>query len=80
MNYKIEKSFQNSQFYRNYNNINCIILKFEKIKNEYKLSKNKYNDKLNSFINKKTNKLINTKIDTNKTKLDSLKKILDEKI
>lgn len=50
MNSKIEKSFQNSQFYKNYNNIDNVILKFKKIKNEYKSSKNKYKNEMISII------------------------------
>ena len=46
---KIEKSFQNSQFYRNYNNVDFVILKFRKIKNKYTESKNKYK---NDFLDK----------------------------
>ena len=46
MNPKIEKSFQNIQFYRNYNNVDFVILKFQKIKNEYDESKNKYKNEL----------------------------------
>ena len=41
MNSKIEKHFQHSQFYRNYNNIDFVILKFTKIKKEYIDFKNK---------------------------------------
>ena len=50
MNTIIEKSFQNSRFYRNYNNIECAFLKFEKIKKEYIKSKNKYDNNVYSFI------------------------------
>jgi hypothetical protein len=46
MHSKIEKYFQNSLFYRNYNEINRVVLKFQKIKDEYTESKNK--NKLNN--------------------------------
>jgi ankyrin repeat protein len=39
MDYKIEKHFQHSQFYRNYNDINIIVSYFKKIRNEYDKSK-----------------------------------------
>ena len=51
MNSKIEISFQNSQFYKNYNNIDQVILHFKTIKNEYSSSKNKYKNKLISIAN-----------------------------
>lgn len=66
MNYKLEKSFQNSLFYRNYNNIGNVILKFQSIKNKYKLERNKY--KNNSITIKNT---------LNK---DKIKKIFLEKL
>ena len=50
MNSKIEKSFQNSQFYRNYNNIDDVFLKFKKIKNGYISSKTKYKNNIISLI------------------------------
>ena len=56
MNSKIEKSFQNSQFYRNYNNIDTVILKFKKIKNGYDSSKIKYKNEMISIIKKLNNK------------------------
>jgi hypothetical protein len=46
MHSKIEKYFQNSLFYRNYNEINRVVLKFQKIKDEYTEFKNK--NKLNN--------------------------------
>ena len=66
MNLKIEKSFQNSQFYRNYNNIDFIILQFKKIKDECDSSKNKYKNNLISIINI---------IEKNKIQKEILKKI-----
>ena len=57
---KIEKSFQNSQFYRNYNEINYVVLKFQTIKNEYTVSKNNYKNKLNiALLSLNKNKLQN---------------------
>jgi hypothetical protein len=61
MNSKIEKSFQNSQYYRNYNEINQVVLKFEKIKNEYNKSKKKYKNNLISIINTLNNNKIQQK-------------------
>ena len=52
MNYKLEKYFQYSLFYRNHNNIGDVILKFQSIKTKYKLARNKY--KNNSIIFKNT--------------------------
>ena len=66
MNYKIEKSFQNSQFYRNYNNIENVILHFDKIKNEYTLSKDKYKNSIISLM-----KILNEK----QTRSNFLKKM-----
>ena len=57
---KIEKSFRNSQFYKNYNEINYVNLKFQMIKNEYTKSKPKYNNKLNNlFLSSNKNQLKN---------------------
>jgi ankyrin repeat protein len=100
---KIEISFQNSQFYRNYNEINYILSKFRTIRNKYTESKNKYKNKLNNVLSplnknklqnkilEKTNLILFDKFDTtifenkcnnyiNETRLDSCRKILDEKI
>ena len=57
MDSKIDKSFRNSQFYRNYNNIDFVILKFKKIKNEFNSSKNNYENNLVSFIDTIKNKI-----------------------
>ena len=69
MHSKIKKSFRNSQFYRNYNEIDYVILKFQTIKNEYTQSKNKYKNKLNDLLpllnkNKLSNKILFVKFDT----------------
>ena len=66
MNSKIEKSFQNIQFYRNYNNIDNIISIFKKIKNDYNSSKNKYKNVLMMIIDK---------FDKNQIKKEFLKKL-----
>ena len=58
---KIEKSFQNSQFYRNYNEINYVLLKFQTIKNEYTESKNKYKNKSNNALLSLNNKKMQNK-------------------
>jgi hypothetical protein len=42
MKSKIKFFFENSQYYENYKNIDHIVLQFNKIKNEYKISKKKY--------------------------------------
>jgi hypothetical protein len=65
MNSKIEKYFQNSQFYRNYNNIDFVILQFKKIKDEFNSSKNIYKNNLESIIDT---------IDKNKIKHEIFKK------
>jgi hypothetical protein len=67
MNSKIEKYFQNSRFYKNYNNINFVFSKFQKIKNEYTVSKNKFKNKLcNTLIllykNQPQNKILEKNI------------------
>ena len=56
--YKIKTYFKNSQFYKNYKNIDFILSMFKKIKHNYSLSKNKRNIRLYSLKNctKKTNK------------------------
>ena len=76
MNSKIKKSFQNSRFYRNYNNIDQIVLKFEKINNEYIESKNKYKNFHDKF---ELNDIYHNKINVDKH-LYSMRKILNEKI
>ena len=88
MNSKIEKSFQNSQFYRNYNNIDTIILKFKKIKNEYTESKNKYKNNLISIVNTLNKNQIqsnfydkfNKKINIEEHILNSYRNILNKKL
>jgi ankyrin repeat protein len=84
MNTIIKISFQNSQFYRNCNNIDFIISKFQKIRNEYTVTKNKYKNRLeNDFLEKKIHILYDSlynKNNINVTKLYSTMKILDEKI
>ena len=75
MDSKIEKSFQNSQFYRNYNNADFVILKFQKIKNDYTESKNKYKNELQ---NKGLDKIITNL--SHKNNIDNCNKILLEKI
>jgi hypothetical protein len=87
---KIELSFQNSQFYKNYNEIDYVILKFQMIKNELNnvlllLNKNQLKNK----ILEKTNLILFDKIDKtifenksnnlfiNEIRLDSYIKILD---
>ena len=83
MDSKIEKYFQNSQFYRNYNNIDFAILQFKKIKNEFNSSKNKYQNKSISILDKikteinKFEKINKNNIDFNS---DSYNIILTEKI
>ena len=87
MHFKIDKSFQNSRFYKNYNNIEHVILQFEKIKNEYINSKNKYKNVLNSLImlldkNQITQDAFQHFLNKNydKNVSDSCNKILNEKI
>ena len=48
---KIKKSFRNSRFYRNYNNIDNVILQFEKIKISHTKVKTEHKKKLIHFIN-----------------------------
>ena len=62
MNSKIEKSFRNSQFYRNYNETNYVLLKFQTIKNEYTESENKYKNKSNNALLSLNNKKMQNKI------------------
>ena len=50
MNSKIKESFENSRFYKNYNNIDHVILKINNIKNYYKFSKNKRKENLISIV------------------------------
>ena len=47
MYHKIEKHFRNRRFYKNYNNIENVILHFKKIRDTYNSFRNKY--KLLSF-------------------------------
>jgi hypothetical protein len=51
MESKIKKNFTNSRFYKNYNNIDNVILHFKKIKNENTSIKNNYKTELIRFIN-----------------------------
>jgi ankyrin repeat protein len=72
MDSKIKKSFQNSKFYRNFNNIDFLVLKFQKIRIGYIESKIKLQNVLNVLLCNKNN--------IDKSKLDSYRKILEEKI
>lgn len=62
MNSQIKFFFQNSQYYRNYNNVDHIVSNFEKIKNRNKASKELYKKKLFLMIQR----LLDNKIDNNK--------------
>ena len=89
---KIESGFKNSQYYRNYNEINYVILKFQMIKNVYIESKTEYKNQLKNKILEKTKLISIKKFDKtifenksnnlfiNKICLNSYQKILDEKI
>ena len=81
MNNKIKEHFQNSRFYKNYNNIDHVILKFKRINNEYESSKLKYKKFLEKYIFPLKNKY-NTKSIENLSKYEmkSYKKILNEKL
>lgn len=50
MKSKLKYFFENSQYYENYKNIDHIILQYEEIKNEFKLSKKNYKKNLFLFI------------------------------
>ena len=80
MDSKIGISFQNSQFYRNYNNIDFVILKFQKIKNDYNSSKTKYKNYIQQEIFQKIALNLSTKIDSNENKSESYALILNRKI
>lgn len=81
MDNKIKEHFENSRFYKNYNNIDHVFLKFKRINNEYESSKLKYKKFLEKFIFPLKNKY-NTKSIENLSKYEmkSYKKILNEKL
>jgi ankyrin repeat protein len=81
MNNKIKKHFENSRFYKNYNNINHVLLKFKKIKNEYNSSKIKSKIFSEKYIFPLKNKYDTNSIEnSSKYEMKSYTKILNEKL
>ena len=76
----IKKGFENSQFYKNYNNINNVLLQFKNIKSKYQQFKVNFKNKLKRIKNNCNYKKSKKYVHEDQYYINSCQIILNKKI